>query len=72
MNSVPSVCLSVCLSVTNFFSELGHRFFLIIGMKIGISNGSKVTEPDFSGKILFAQIWAKWAQNGLKMRFLEF
>ena len=33
-------------------------------MKIGIHNGSKVTEPDFSGKILFAQIWAKWPKRG--------
>ena len=70
MDSPPSVSRSV--SRSQLFSELGHRFFLIFGMKLGIHKGWKVTEPDFSGKIPFAQIWAKRAQNGLKMGFSEF
>ena len=72
MNSVPSVCLSVCQSVTNFSQNWVILFFWFLVWRSGFIIGSKVTEPDFSGKIPFAQIWTKRAQNGLKMRFLEF
>ena len=34
-----------------------------------VKNAKKVTEPDFSGKVSFAQIWAKRVQNGPKMDF---
>ena len=33
---------------------------------------SKMTEAIFTGKLIFAQIWAKSAQYGPKMRFLGF
>ena len=39
-------------------------------MNLGVYNGSKVTEPDFSKQISFVQIWAKMAQNGPKMLIL--
>ena len=57
-------CLSVRPYVSNaFFSELVHLIFLIFCMKLVIHKCKKVTEPDFSGKFSFAQIWAKRAQK---------
>ena len=41
-------------------------------MKLGIRKGSKVTEPDYLGKLSFAQKWSKMAQNGPKMFFFKF
>ena len=59
-----SVRPSVRPSVSNaFFSELVHLIFLIFCMKLEIHKCKKVTEPDFSGKFSFAQIWAKRAQK---------
>ena len=53
------------------FSELSHYFFLIFCMKLGHHKCSKVTKPDFPGKILFGQIGAKRAQNGPKIDFFD-
>ena len=59
-----SVRTSVRPYVSNaFFSELVHLIFLIFCMKLEIHKCKKVTEPDFSGKFSFAQIWAKRAQK---------
>ena len=64
--------MSVRPSVSNaFFSELVNFFFLIFCMKLEIHKCAKVTEPDFSGKLSFAQIWAKGAQNGLSLIFIK-
>ena len=41
-------------------------------MKLEAYEGQKRTGMDFSGKLLFAQIWAKRAQNGLKMDLWTF
>jgi len=41
-------------------------------MKLGVHKGSKVTEPDFSGKFSFGPNWAKSAQNGPKMDIFNF
>jgi len=35
-------------------------------MKLGVHKGSKVTEPDFSGKLSFFEKWGKSAQIGPK------
>ena len=40
-------------------------------MKLGDHTCSKVTEPDFPGKILFGQNGAKQAQNGPKIDFFN-
>ena len=40
-------------------------------MKLEIHKCKKVTEPDFSGKFSFAQIWAKRAQKGTFLLFLQ-
>ena len=59
-----SVRPSVRPYVSNaFFSELVHLIFLIFCMKLEIHKCEKVTEPDFSEKFSFAQIWAKRAQK---------
>ena len=64
MESPINSCPSVRPSVSNaFFSELVHLIFLIFCMKLEIHKCKKVTEPDFSGKFSFAQIWAKRAQK---------
>ena len=64
---------SVSPLVTNaLFSELAHQFFLIFCMKLGVHKGSKVTEPDFSGKIWFGLFLGKKPKNGLKIVFQVF
>ena len=48
-----SVRQSVSQSVSDaLFSELVHYFFLIFFMKLGVHKRSKVTQPDFLGKLL--------------------
>ena len=55
-----SVSRSVRQSVSyQLFSELGRYFFLIFFLKLGVHKGSKVTEPDFSGKIWFGWFLVK-------------
>ena len=41
-------------------------------MKLGVHRGSKVTEPDFSGKLSFSKKYGKRSQKGLKIKFLHF
>ena len=41
-------------------------------MKLGVHRGSKVTEPDFSGKLLFSKKLGKRVQKGLKIESLLF
>ena len=41
-------------------------------MKLGVHRGSKVTEPDLSGKHSFSKKWGKSAQIGRKIGFLDF
>jgi len=41
-------------------------------MKLRDHKRRKVTEPDFSGKFSFSQKWAKRAQKGPKIGFLDF
>ena len=55
-----SVRASVCNAV---FSELAHQFFLFFCMNLRIHKGSKVTEPDFSGRFSFVQKGPKMAQK---------
>ena len=38
-----------------------------LGTKLKDNKGTKVTEPDFPGKIWFAQKWGKCAPNAPKM-----
>ena len=67
-----SVRLSVRPYVSNaYFSELVHLIFLIFCMKLEIHKCEKVTEPDFSEKFSFAQIWAKRAQKCTFLLFLK-
>ena len=42
------------------------------GMKLGNHNGTKLTEPDFSGKFLFWVFGAKRVQKGPKIGSLSF
>jgi hypothetical protein len=41
-------------------------------MKLGVHKGTKVTEPDFSGKFSFSEKWGKRAQKDPKIGFLDF
>ena len=50
------------------FSELVRYFFLIFCMKLGDHKYSKVTKPDFSGKISFPSFGPK---RGKKKCFLN-
>ena len=50
------------------FSELARYFFLIFCMKLGDHKCSKVTKPDFSGKISFPSFGEK---RGQKQGFLN-
>ena len=54
------------------FSGLVHYFFLFFCMKLRDHKCRKVTEPDFLGKFSFSQKWAKRAQKGPKIGFLDF
>ena len=56
-----------------FVSELLR--FMIFGIKVDSCERRKVREPVFSEKFLFGVKWVKWAkraQNGPKMDFLDF
>ena len=72
MNSLASVCLSVCLSVSDAkLEKLALRIFLISCMKLGDHKGRKVTEPDFSKKFSLCPKRAICAQNGLFSNLFE-
>ena len=49
-----------------------HRFSQLFCIKLGSMGWKKVTKPDFRNENMGAQIWAKWGQNGPKMRFSAF
>ena len=48
------------------FSKMAPTIFLILGNKLLLDKGKKVTEPDFARKIRFPGFWAKRSQNGPK------
>ena len=48
------------------------RTYLTQNRRIGSLVLFDLTEPDFWGKISFLRIWANQAQNGPKIRFLEY
>ena len=52
-----------------YFSKLAYQIYLIFCMKLGVHKCSKVTEPDFSGKILIS---SKMEKSGPKIGFLDF
>ena len=52
-------------------SVTAPRIFLIFGMKLGDHEWRKVTEPDFPGKIWFAQKRGKRVQNAPKMDLFD-
>ena len=67
-----SVRLSICLSVCQFgiFLRNGSLvFFCFFFHMVDNWKISKMTEAIFTGKLIFAQIWAKSAQYGPKMSF---
>ena len=48
------------------FSKMAPTIFLMLGIKLVLDKGKKVTEPDFSRKLRFSGFWAKRSQNGPK------
>ena len=60
------------IGALSFFSRLLHYFFLLFGMKLGNHNGTKLTEPDFSGKFLIWVFGAKRVQKWPKIGSLSF
>ena len=59
------VCLSVCLVCLTVSPSV--RQFGIFRTVVDSRNIWKLTEPFFTEKFFFAQIWAKRAQNGPKL-----
>ena len=62
----------VSLSVITLSENWLICFFLIFCMKLGYHKGTKLTEPDFSGKFLFWVFGAKRVQKGPKIGSLSF
>ena len=55
-----------------FFSGMGHQFFLLFCTMVDNQSVQKRTESFFLGKFFFAQIYAKRAQNVLKIGVFGF
>ena len=55
-----------------FFSGMGHQFFLLFCTMVDNQSVQKRTESFFLGKFFFTQIYAKRAQNVLKIGFFGF
>ena len=63
MSVRPSIRTSVSPSIMHFPWNWLISFFYIFCMKLGVHRGSKVTEPNFSGKLSFSKKWGKRAQK---------